>query len=259
MSLLEFRKVSVAYSGRTVLSDVSCSVSEGDWLMIVGPNGAGKSTMLRAASGTADYEGEITVCGEDRKTLKARDLARRIATLSQNHSVSYSFTVNDLVGLGRYPYRNGVFGGRGDKDEEMIETALRDVGLYEMRGRSLLTLSGGELQRAFIAQLFAQDPNVLMLDEPTNNLDLVYQKEIFELLAAWVGKGERAIVSVVHDIGLARAFGNKALLLDEGKTIAEGAVADVFTENHLNAAYDLDIAAWMKKLYSHWTEDDGIC
>lgn len=254
MTLLELKNVSVAYSESPILKDISLTLEGGEWLMVVGPNGAGKSTLIRAVSGVAPYTGDIFICGSDRKLMKARDIAMCIGTLSQGHSVGYSFSVRDLVGLGRYPYRKGIMGGRSEDDERMIETAISEVGLSDFADRSLLTLSGGELQRAFLAQLFAQDPHVLLLDEPTNNLDLVYQKEIFDLLINWAAKKDRAILSVVHDLGLVRAYGSKALLLHDGETFAYGSTAEVFSDDRVNSIYRLDVRQWMKKLYSPWTQ-----
>ena len=259
MSLLKLEKVSVFYGTAAVLKDISFEVGKNEWLMLTGPNGAGKSTVINAVGGAVDYSGTIYIGDCDRKVLKPRDTAKRIGVLSQNHSIGYSFTVRDLVSLGRYPYRKGLLNARDVSDEEMVEKAICEVGLQDMSGRSLLTLSGGELQRAFIAQLFAQDPSVLLLDEPTNNLDLVYQKEIFDLLDEWVRRGDRAIVSVVHDIGLARAYGTKVLLLNGGVTVAYGSTDEVFRPEIINESYKLDINDWMKKLYSFWTEDHGKC
>ena len=259
MSLLKLEKVSVFYGTAAVLKDISFEAGKNEWLMLTGPNGAGKSTVINAVGGAVDYSGTIYIGDCDRKTLKPRDTAKMIGVLSQNHSIGYSFTVRDLVSLGRYPYRKGLLNARDVSDEEMVEKAICEVGLEDMSGRSLLTLSGGELQRAFIAQLFAQDPSVLLLDEPTNNLDLVYQKEIFDLLDEWVRRGDRAIVSVVHDIGLARAYGTKALLLNGGVTVAYGSTDEVFRPEIINESYKLDINDWMKKLYSFWTEDRGKC
>ncbi len=253
MNLLEMKSVTVSYRENTVLRDVSLSLDSGDWLMVVGPNGAGKSTLISAVSGMAPHTGQVTLCGKDRSALKAKEIARCVGTLAQNHSVGYSFTVRELVGLGRYPYRKGIIGGGDADDSRRVDEAISEVGLTELADRSVLTLSGGELQRAFIAQLFAQDPNVLMLDEPTNSLDLIYQKEIFELLSRWVRGGDRAILSVVHDLGLARAYGSKALLLDSGKTAVYGGIDEVFSDEVINRTYGLDIRQWMTKLYSHWT------
>jgi iron complex transport system ATP-binding protein len=255
MTLLELKKVSVAYSESAILRDISLDLESGEWLMVVGPNGAGKSTLIRAVSGIAPYTGDVIICGKDRKEMRSKEIALCIGTLSQSHNVGYSFSVRDLVGLGRYPYRKGIMSGKNENDEQMVETAIREVGLAELADRSLLTLSGGELQRAFLAQLFAQDPQVLLLDEPTNNLDLVYQKEVFDLLRNWVSGKDRAILSVVHDLGLVRAYGSKALLLDKGETAAYGYTEEVFSDDNVNDIYRLDVRQWMKKLYSPWISD----
>ena len=252
MSLLEMKNATVSYDGYCVLKDASLKLESGDWLMVVGPNGAGKSTLISAAGGNAPYTGEILIGDKERTAMKAREIARRVGTLTQNHSVGYSFSVRELVGLGRYPYRKGIIGGKDEDNARMVEQAIQDVGLGEFADRSLLTLSGGELQRAFIAQLFAQDPNVLMLDEPTNNLDLIFQKEVFDLLKKWVAQKDRAILSVVHDLGLARSYGNKALLLDRGTSVAYGDMDSVFSDDMINGVYKLDMRQWMSKLYSHW-------
>ena len=117
-----------------------------------------------------------------------------------------------------------------------------------------LTLSGGELQRTFLAQVLAQNPKLLLLDEPTNHLDLIYQKQIFALIGQWLQTPGRAVVSVVHDLSLARAFGTDALLMDSGRKIALGRANDVLTPANLDRVYGMDVAAWMRGLYSQWAE-----
>jgi iron complex transport system ATP-binding protein len=120
------------------------------------------------------------------------------------------------------------------------------------RTQSVLTLSGGELQRTFLAQLLAQDPELLILDEPTNHLDLVYQKQIFELITGWIETTGRSVLSVVHDINLARAFGTHAVLLDRGRIVDAGESAAVLTAENLSKVYSMDVAAWMRRLLAHW-------
>ena len=116
----------------------------------------------------------------------------------------------------------------------------------------MLNLSGGELQRTFLAQVFAQDPKLLLLDEPTNHLDLVYQKQVFGLIADWVKQPGRAVVSVVHDLSLARAFGSDALLMHKGKTVAQGHVDPVLAPANLDPVYGMDVYEWMSTMLSQW-------
>ncbi|MBE7003391.1 MAG: ABC transporter ATP-binding protein [Ruminococcaceae bacterium] len=254
MKLLEVNRLSVHLGGRDIVRDVSFSVDEGDWLMIVGPNGAGKSTIVNAISQGVPYTGTALFRGKDLRGFKPHLLAQHVGVLSQNHAVGYAFSVEEVVRLGRYAYAPGVFSARTDTDEQAVDEALRLTGLREIAGQSVLTLSGGELQRAFLAQLFAQDPELLILDEPTNHLDLVYQKQVFSLIEQWRQKPGRAVVSVVHDLSLALHCGSAAVLLDRGSVAASGAVREVLTAERLQDVYDMDVKDWMQTLLRQWED-----
>ena len=126
----------------------------------------------------------------------------------------------------------------------------------------MLTLSGGEMQRVFLAQVFAQNPQVLILDEPANHLDLKYQQHIFSLIQEWLKQPGRAVLSVVHDLSLARRYGTHAILLDHGKTVSQGTISDVMTPENLKQVYGMDVYAWMRDMLSQWQDpsqsDAGI-
>lgn len=250
--MLEVRDLSVRYGQKTIVDRLSFSVQEGQWLMIVGPNGAGKSTALEAVTQAAPYTGSVLLDGQEVRRMKHTERARRMGVLMQKNFVGYSFTVEEVVRLGRYAHAPGVFSGRNGKDSAAVEEALELTGLTAQRTQSVLTLSGGELQRTFLAQVLAQQPRLLILDEPTNHLDLVYQKQVFSLIGRWLREPGRAVVSVVHDLSLARAFGTDAVLLHHGKMVASGSVREVLRPENLDAVYDMDVAAWMRKLLSQW-------
>lgn len=250
--MLEVKNMTVRYGELTVVNDLSFNVNEGQWLMIVGPNGAGKSTVLHAITQGVSYSGLVTVYGDDVKKMKSTQRAKKIGVLAQNHFVGYEYTVEEIVRLGRYAHSNGILSGSRDSDEKAVEDALALTGMTELRNKSVLTLSGGELQRTFLAQTFAQNPQLLLLDEPTNHLDLVYQKQIFALISDWVKERGRAVVSVVHDLSLAKAFGTEALLMDKGKRIAFGKTQDVLSAEYLNPVYSMDVNHWMKTMLSQW-------
>lgn len=250
--MLEVRDLSVRYGQKTIVDRLSFSVQEGQWLMIVGPNGAGKSTALEAVTQAAPYTGSVLLDGQEVRRMKHTERARRMGVLMQKNFVGYSFTVEEVVRLGRYAHAPGMFSGRSGKDSAAVEEALELTGLTAQRAQSVLTLSGGELQRTFLAQVLAQQPRLLILDEPTNHLDLVYQKQVFSLIGRWLREPGRAVVSVVHDLSLARAFGTDAVLLHHGKTVASGSVREVLRPENLDAVYDMDVAAWMRKLLSQW-------
>ncbi len=252
MPMLEVKDLRVSFGERNVVDGVSFILEEGHWLMLIGPNGAGKSTIVNAIAQSVNYTGRILYNGTDLKRFKPTQLARCIGILSQNHSVGYGFTVEEVVRLGRYSYAPGIFSRHSDVDEKNVERALELTGIGELLSQSVLTLSGGELQRTFLAQLLAQDPKILILDEPTNHLDLVYQKQVFALIREWLSESGRAVISVVHDLSLARAYGTDAVLLQKGKAVMTGSVSDAFDPDILNEVYAMDVRAWMYTMLSQW-------
>ena len=251
--MLKVENLSVAYGDLTILNGVSFDLAPGEWLMIVGPNGAGKSTLINAITGGVPAKGSVFFEGRNARTMKAHELARGIGVLAQNHFVGYAFSVEEVVRLGRYAYAPTIF-SRHSGEEDAVRAALEQTGLYEQRRQNVLTLSGGELQRTFLAQTFCQDPRLLLLDEPTNHLDLVYQKQVFELIQKWLKQEGRAVISVVHDLSLARAYGTRALLLDHGRVMADGPMERVFSDEVLNRVYGMDVRDWMIRMLAQWKE-----
>ena len=253
MSLLEISNLKVNYGELEIVRDVSFAVDEGHWLMIAGPNGAGKSTILNAISKGIPYKGNITYKGCDISGFKPSELAKHIGILSQNHMVGYDFTVRELVNLGRYAYIRKMLRGNTSDNESAVDDAIEAAGLKDLENKSVLHLSGGEVQRTFLAQLFAQNPDIMILDEPANHLDLVYQKQVFELIRNWLKKPGRAVISVVHDLSLAKAYGTHCLLLDHGITAASGTIKDVLTPEDLEKVYHMDVYEWMRGMLGQWT------
>ena len=236
-----------------VLKDVNFSMEEGEYVAIMGPSGSGKSTLLYAISGMdRATSGQVLFEGKDVQKTPAHLLARGMGVLAQHHTVGYAFSVEEVVRLGRYAYAPGIFSRRSHEDERSVAEAMELTGVAHIARQSVLTLSGGELQRVFLAQLFAQNPRLLLLDEPTNHLDLVYQKQIFSLVREWLSKGGRAVVSVVHDLSLARMYGGRGVLLDHGRIAAAGEAAAVFAPETLNTVYRMDVADWMRTMLSQW-------
>ncbi|MCL1855671.1 MAG: ABC transporter ATP-binding protein [Clostridia bacterium] len=235
-----------------MLDNISFTLEEGQWLMIAGPNGAGKSTLIHAVSKGVPYQGRIVYEGCDLKAIRPLSLARKLGVLSQNHPVGYAFAVEEVVNLGRYAHRKGRMSFTDEQGEAKVHAALEMTGLLPLRSASVLTLSGGELQRVFLAQVFAQDPPLILLDEPINHLDLAYQKQILELVSAWVKQPGRAAVCVVHDISMARVFGTHAMLLHQGKLVAYGGNREVLSKENLEAVYTMDVQGWMRTLLDQW-------
>lgn len=250
--MLDVSHLSVRYGTKVIVDDVSFSVEEGQWLMIIGPNGAGKTTIVSAVSGGVPYQGEILFEGKNIRRCKSRELARMFGVLAQSHYVGYGFTVEEVIRLGRYAHAGGFLSGGDAEGADKVRLAARMTGMEPYLHQSVLTLSGGELQRTFLAQLFAQEPKLLMLDEPTNHLDLVYQKQVFGLVSGWMEKTHGAVVSVVHDLSLAKRYGTHGILMNQGRIAAAGTIGEVTAPQQLNQIYGMDVYGWMREMYGQW-------
>ena len=250
--MLKAEHVTVRCDGQVIVDDLSFALHAGQWLMLVGPNGAGKSTLIRAIAQGVPYTGSITLDGRDIRACKPAQLARKIGVLSQQHSVGYAYSVEEVVSLGRYAHAAGFLSGGDEEGPARVEEALEMTGIAHLRRASVLTLSGGELQRTFLAQVFAQNPQILILDEPANHLDLVYQKHIFSLIGEWLKTPGRAVMSVVHDLSLARRYGTHAVLMHHGRSVAQGEIRETLTSENLQAVYEMDVCGWMREMYAQW-------
>lgn len=255
--MLEAKRLTVAYEGGDAVRDVSFSAKAGEWLMLIGPNGAGKSTLLAALAQCAPYQGTVLLDARDARRWRPRAFARAVGVLAQTHAAGYAFTVEELVSMGRYAHTHGFFRSQDPNGREAVRRALDMAGLWELRLRNMRTLSGGELQRAYLAQALAQEPRVLLLDEPANHLDLVYQKQLFELIGRWMRDGDRCVISVVHDLSLALRYGTRVLLLDRGCLTADGSARDTLASDALRRAYGMDVADWMAQTAERWREVAG--
>lgn len=248
---LTVEHVGVTRGRKRVVEDVSFALAEGQWLMLVGPNGSGKSTLVGAISRAIPCDGIIKMDGADMAAMKPMALARRVGVMSQQTGLAYAFTVEEIVAMGRYAHRRSAWGGGDTDGQAHIDAAIAAVGLEEKRRQNMLTLSGGERQRAFLAQALCQDPDLLILDEPGNHLDLQYQQQLFELIDQWRQQSGRAVISVVHDLSVARLYGTHALLLEEGHGVF-GPKDEVLTPQRLSQAWGMDVQSWMRRLYSQW-------
>ena len=249
--MLKAEHITVRYGDHTIVNDVSFHLQEGQWLMLAGPNGAGKSTLISAIAQAIPYTGIFTLEGCNLRRMKPAQLARKVGILAQKNAAGYGYTVEEVVSLGRYAHRSGFLANQDDSAAH-VERALALTGLTELRRASVLTLSGGELQRTFLAQVFAQDPQILILDEPANHLDLKYQKHIFSLIADWLKSPGRAVLSVVHDLSLAKRYGTHAVLMSNGQCTAQGDIAQVLTPENLRQVYGMDVHAWMRDMLEQW-------
>lgn len=220
--------VSVRYASHPALVEAGLSVKEGEILALVGPNGAGKSTLLRTIAGTLRPQaGAVYLDLRNVQEIPAKRRAKILAMVEQGAVPSFDFTVRELVELGRIPHVNRL-ARLGKGDEEAVEKALRLCGLAELSSRRWSELSGGERQRALLAMAFAQEPRVLLLDEPTAHLDVAHQIELMQLIASWAEEGITVIMAL-HDLNLVAAFAHHLVLLHRGKIVAQGRPPEVLT------------------------------
>ena len=250
--MLQVKSLTCGYGGAPVVRNVSFSAAEGERVCILGPNGCGKTTLLRALAGLLDYEGTVTVCGEEAKGLARRELSRRVGLMSQLAPVYFDYTVYETVAMGRYARRDRALLDREtDDDRQAVRACLERTGLWPLRDRLVTRLSGGQLQRVFLARTFVQDPAVLLLDEPTNHLDLKYQAELTESLRTWSAQGGRCVVGVFHDISLAMAFAGRVLLMQDGSLLADSPAAAA-DRALLDQIYGMDVAGYMRANLRRW-------
>ena len=255
MVILSAQGISFAYPGEDsdVLRSASLTVASGDVLCVLGPNGAGKSTLLRVLAGLLKpSSGEVSIGSQPLRSLKPKARAREIALVPQALAALPEITARDFVRQGRYA-RLGRFGRATPADHEAVERALREADLETMGERPLEALSGGQRQRALVARALAQEPRVVLVDEPTNSLDPRHQIQVFEVIAG-LGCEGRAAVIVTHDLNLASQFATRIALMDEGRIVAEGSVHDVLNEATLRPVYGEDLV-FGSRFVAGWNEE----
>ncbi|MFQ5418052.1 MAG: ABC transporter ATP-binding protein [Myxococcota bacterium] len=240
---LRFESISVAIAGREILRDVNLVLRRGEILALAGCNGAGKTTLLRVASRVLRPDaGQVFVAEHASDALSRRELARRIAVVPQDVQVVFPFLADEVVLMGRSPHL-GAFGYESRADVERARDAMARVGIEDLAGRSMLDLSGGERQLVLIARALAQDPAVLLLDEPTAHLDLRHRVQVLALVREFARSGRSALV-VSHDLGLAARTSDAMALLADGGVLATGAPGAVLTRENLRAAFGIEADVW---------------
>ena len=207
---------------------------------IIGPNGSGKSTLLRIAAGVmAPVAGDVCLGGKPLAKMERRGVARQLGYLPQEVASLFDYSVEDVVRMGRYPHAS-AFGSLGAGDLKVVERCLSRAELLEMRKRPLSHLSGGERKRALLASVLAQEPETLLLDEPTAALDLHHQVRFFQLIHALAQSG-MGIAVVTHDLNLAALFCDRVLLMDAGRFVADGTPVEVLQRDRLKSVYGPEV------------------
>jgi len=228
MALMSIDQVSVDQR----LASASLQIHEGEILGLIGPNGAGKSTLLNAISGLLDWRGRIQLSGQDLDSLDSIQRARKVALLPQFIDSVWALSVEDIVSMGRLPW--------GDFDQAIIQAAIEQTNLKELASRHVDELSGGERARVWLARVLANQPKVLLADEPVANLDIHYQQEVMQCLVDFVGQ-HHSVMIAIHDLSLAARYCDRLCLMDKGSIVKVGSVEEVLDCQMLSSVFGVDV------------------
>lgn len=235
---MRIRELTKKYDGKTVVDGVTFEIPKGKVLSLIGPNGAGKSTVMGIISQLIARDGgQVFFNGTDIVKWKSKDLSRRLAILTQNNAVQMKLTVRELVSFGRFPYSGNR---RTEEDEEMIDKAIAYMELQEIQDQFIDELSGGQRQRAFIAMVIAQDTEYILLDEPTNNLDIYHAANMMKMVRRLCDELGKTMILVLHEINYAAFYSDCICAFVDGKIAKFGTVKEVMTKETLSEIYKVD-------------------
>ena len=235
---MNIQELTKTYDGKTVVDSVSFEIPKGKVLSLIGPNGAGKSTVMGMISRLiARDEGMVDFHGKDIGKWKSRELSKKLAILTQSNQIQMKLTVQELVAFGRFPYS----GNRITKeDQEIIDQAIAYMELEDMRDRFIDELSGGQRQRAMIAMVIAQDTDYVLLDEPTNNLDIYHAVNMMKIVRRLCDELGKTVVLVLHEINYAAFYSDYICAFVDGRIAKFGTVEEVMTKENLSEIYKVD-------------------
>ena len=235
--MIEVKNLSFSIENRKIIQDISIVVNKSQFVGIIGANGSGKSTLLKNIYRFFKYDsGDIKLKNIELYDYSSKNLAKEMAVLAQKQNMNFDFSVEEIVEMGRYAYKNSIFEVEKNKNSEFVGNALNAVGMYNMKDRSFLSLSGGEMQRVLIARALAQNTEILILDEPTNHLDIKYQIQIMKL----VKETKKTILAVIHDMNIASSYCNYIYALKDGKVYYQGSPVEIFTKEKIKNIFDVE-------------------
>ncbi|OLP65201.1 Hemin import ATP-binding protein HmuV [Bacillus pumilus] len=240
--MIQVKDVRGGYGQKEVIRGISFEIKRGEFVGILGPNGSGKTTLLKMLAGILTPEsGQVRLNDQPIQSYKEKALAQRMAVLPQKTDQAFSFTVEETVQFGRYPYQKGWLQSVTKKDRQVINNVMEQTDIDQFKDQSIHELSGGEQQRVYLAQALAQQPEYLLLDEPTSFLDLAYQKSVLDLIKKETTTSKLAVIGVFHDVNIASLYCDQLLLLHEGKTEMFGTPEHVLTTERINRVYGTNV------------------
>lgn len=238
---LSLNQVSFSYNATRVLHRIDLAVEKSEMVALLGPNGSGKTTLIKLMSGVLKpSEGEVHLDGSRLARMKRRDVAQRVAVVPQQFTIPFAFTLNEVVLLGRTPFL-GPFSDEGKRDHRVAEQAIALMGIEKLKERFFNELSGGERQKAILAMALAQEPKLLLLDEPTAHLDINHQVEILDLVRSLNREHGLTVIGAMHDLNLAALYFERLILLKQGRIFADGPPEEVLTEETIKEVFSASV------------------
>jgi ABC-type cobalamin/Fe3+-siderophores transport system ATPase subunit len=255
MSLLSAHNLHYAIGGTPILTGVNLSVSEGEFVGLMGPNGAGKTTLLKVIGGLWPgagglTAGEVELLGRPLKSYQAREIARLVAHVPQSTQLDFPFQAKEIVLMGRSPHLRR-FEIESASDRAIADHAMRETDSLQLAERLVTTLSGGERQRVVVARALAQEPRILLLDEPTSNLDVKHQMDMLAIARRMAHENRLGVVAAIHDLGLAARFCDRLALMVCGSNIADGKPEEVLTPERLSKAFQINARVYRDPYTGH--------
>lgn len=238
MTVIEFSAVSFGYGDEQVFDDISFVSDRPELLCILGPNGVGKTTLVKCMNKLLKPDsGQVLIDGKDVQDYSLLELAQIMAYVPNSTSSVFSMTVSEAILMGRHPHAGWT---TSDRDLEIVDEAIDTMSLQEFADRDIRELSSGQLQRVMIARGLVQEPGVLILDEPTSNLDVKYQMNVMRFLRDYSHEKKITVVMVCHDLNITAAYADRVILMSGGGVHADGMAEDVLTQENIRDVYDVD-------------------
>jgi iron complex transport system ATP-binding protein len=250
--MLKLHQLNFGYNGQPILHNISLEIKPGQMVALLGANGVGKSTLLRVMNGTLKpWDGRVELNGQDLQRLSMQQTARQIALVEQVSKLAWPYTVLQILKLGRFPHR-GWFAPYNPHDLAVVEQVLRQTDLWELRQRPLNKLSAGERQRVLVARALVQQPKILLLDEPSSNLDIQHQLKLLEFVRSLALEQKLAVVIAIHDLAMAARYCPRLVVLHRGRIHADGPTEAVLNPNLLQEVFGVQAQLYRDPFHQQW-------
>ncbi len=240
--LIKVENLVGGYTNTPIIKGLDFEIEKGEFFALLGPNGSGKTTLFKLITGQLpSQKGDILISGKSISSLSKLEKAKKVAVLTQEVNVSFDYTVEEIISLGRFPHQKGILKTLSKSDKQVIENVMEMTKTKEYRHTQFRMISGGEKQRVLLAKVLAQQPEILLLDEPTNHLDIKHTFQMLDLLKEWQQSKGLTIFAILHDLNVASLYADRIALLHKGTFLEVGDVDTLRKEEQLKKVYEVDV------------------